>query len=160
MEVPRQSRAELVPTGTVPHTSVASILSGKGYRVISIEADASVYSAVATMAKEKVGALPVLEGGGLVGIVSERDYARKVVLADRSSKTTAVSEIMSAEVIVVSPRDTLAACLELMARHRIRHLPVVSLGRLAGMLSVGDLVWEVIRQQQHTVDELCRYVSG
>jgi CBS domain-containing protein len=112
------------------------------------------------MADRHIGALLVIEDGRLEGIVSERDYARKVVLSGRSSSTTAVREIMSSPVVTITPDDTVDDAMRLMTARRIRHLPVVRGGELVGVLSIGDLVKSVIEEQRHTIDDLRSYIQG
>lgn len=140
--------------------SVGTLLDGKGRRVFSIAADASVYSAIEEMAEKGVGALVVLENGRLAGILSERDYTRKVILAGRSSRETKTGEIMSTDLITVSPADTVGYCLRVMTEHRVRHLPVLSDGEVVGVLSIGDLVKQVIAEQEDTIDHLQSYIAG
>ncbi|MDR5753808.1 MULTISPECIES: CBS domain-containing protein [unclassified Caballeronia] len=128
--------------------------------VHTIDVGASVYDAIALMSRQGIGALIVTEGSAVRGIVTERDYARKVVLKERSSKSTYVSEIMSRALRYVRPRQTTDECMTLMNEHRIRHLPVIDGGQLVGMVSIGDLVKNLIDEQQFAIDQLERYVSG
>ncbi len=141
--------------------TVGDVLRHKqGGNIYSIIPIASVYEAIEMMADRHVGALPVLQEGKLVGIVSERDYARKVILKDKSSKRTRVSEIMTREVITVSPRDRVEACIEKMQTHHIRHLVVEDAGVVTGMLSLRDLFSEIIAEQAETIDHLEHYIRG
>ena len=140
--------------------TVKQLLDAKGNNVWSIGPDASVYDAIAYMSEKGVGALVVLETGELIGIISERDYARKVILAGRASKETSVRAIMSTEVIRASPSLGVEACLTLMTENRVRHLPVLDDGRLVGVLSIGDLVKSIIEEQRHLIEQLEQYISG
>ena len=126
---------------------VTHLLARKGKDVWSVDADEPVLEAIQIMAERHVGALPVLRGGELVGLVSERDYARKVVLMGRSSAETFVRQIMSSPVITVPPGETARSCMEIMTERRIRHLPVIENGAMVGMISIGDLVRAVIEEQ-------------
>jgi CBS domain-containing protein len=139
---------------------VKHLLSHKSPTVWSIEPEDPVLEAIQMMADRHVGALPVLRDGALVGIVSERDYARKVILLGRSSAETPVWQIMSSPVTTVSPEETTHRCMELMTELHIRHLPVVEKSRLIGMISIGDLVKAVIDEQQATITQLERYIAG
>lgn len=139
---------------------VAELLAAKGGSLHSIDPDEPVLAAVQAMSDHGIGALLVMRGADLLGIVSERDYARKVVLKGRSSAETPVWEIMSAPVVTIDPNATVATCMLLMTDRRIRHLPVVSDGRVVGVLSIGDLVKAVIEAQEREIAELQRYIAG
>ena len=139
---------------------VKQLLARKGREVWSIDADEPVLAAIQQMADRHVGALPVTRGGDLVGVVSERDYARKVILLGRSSAETPVWQIMSSPVVTVTPDDGVRQCMQLMTERRIRHLPVVEGGRMVGMISIGDLVRVVIEEQDQTIEHLERFISG
>jgi CBS domain-containing protein len=140
--------------------TVGSVLAQKGGKIWFVEPDASVYEAIAMMMDKGVGALLVLSHGALVGIVSERDYARKVILQGRSSKDTPVSEIMTSPVKTVSPEHTVDACMRIMTEDRIRHLPVIAASKVIGIVSIGDLVKTIIAKQAHTIGQLQTYISG
>jgi len=140
--------------------SIRSILAAKGSEVWWLPPEASVYQAIEMMAERHVGALLVLAEGKLVGIVSERDYARKVILQGKSSKETAVSQIMTTPVIYVSPEATVDECMHLMTQKRIRHLPVLRGDRIVGVVSIGDLVNAIISAQAATIQHLHNYISG
>jgi CBS domain-containing protein len=139
---------------------VSHLLSRKGKDVWSVDADEPVLEAIQIMADRHVGALPVLRGGELVGLVSERDYARKVVLMGRSSAETFVWQIMSSPVVTVAPGESVRRCMEMMTERRIRHLPVVAGGAMVGMVSIGDLVRGVIEEQASTIEQLEKFISG
>jgi CBS domain-containing protein len=139
---------------------VNHLLARKGKDVWSVNADEPVLEAIQIMADRHVGALPVLRDGKLVGLVSERDYARKVVLLGRSSAETFVREIMSSPVISVPPGESVQRCMEIMTERRIRHLPVVEEGAMIGMISIGDLVRAVIEDQANTIEQLEKFIVG
>jgi CBS domain-containing protein len=136
------------------------LLALKGKDVWTISPDAPVIDAVRLMAERGIGALPVVQGSELIGIVSERDYARKVILLGRSSAETPVRDIMTTPVETISPDQAVHNCMETMTDKRIRHLPVVERGRLIGMISIGDLVKAVIEEQQQTIAQLERYIAS
>jgi CBS domain-containing protein len=140
--------------------AVSSVLRNKDRGVINIAPDASVYEAIGLMAQNSIGALLVVANGILVGILSERDYARKVVLQSRSSKDTCVHDIMSSPVFTVTPGHTVEECMHLMTEKRIRHLPVVEGSTIVGIVSIGDLVRCVITVQGETIQYLQQYIAG
>jgi CBS domain-containing protein len=140
--------------------TIASVLTFKGCNVWSVTPETLVYDAVEMMSTKQVGALLVLTGDKLCGVVSERDYARKVILQGKSSKHTQVSEIMSSPVITVTPDQTVDDCMRIMTDRRIRHLPVVERGNVAGIISIGDLVRWIISAHEQTIFELHSYITG
>ena len=141
------------------HT-VRHLLQEKGNQVWSIAPQATVYEALELMASKNVGALVVAEAGQVVGIFSERDYARKVILQGRSSKTTSVGELMTADVLYVNPDDAIENCMAIMTDKHLRHLPVMENGQLAGIVSIGDVVKAIISDREFTIRELERYITG
>ena len=140
--------------------TIDSVLRLKGRQIFSVAPTATVYEAIQTMSDRGVGALLVLAEGKLVGMISERDYARKVILRDRSSKQTQVREIMSGDLVTVTTRDTVEDCMRLMTDNRIRHLPVVERDRVVGMISIGDLVNWIITAHEETIGQLQSYIAG
>jgi CBS domain-containing protein len=143
-----------------PNGTIREILSQKGSSAWSISPEATVLEAVQMMADKNVGALLVTENDRLVGIISERDYTRKVVIKGKASKTTAVKEILSSHVIHVTPAHTVQECLRLMTDHHFRHLPVLEGDRIAGIVSIGDLVNWIISAQTSTISQLQTYITG
>ncbi len=141
-------------------TTVKQILDTKGYAVWSIHPQESVFAAIQQMAEKGVGALVVLEGDALVGIISERDYARKVILKGRSSHETAVQEIMTPHVICAHLDQSIEECMTIVTERRIRHLPVLDSGHLVGIISIGDLVKTIIAEQQFIIEQLEHYING
>jgi CBS domain-containing protein len=141
--------------------TVGDILKTKAsHQVHTIAPDASVLDAIKSMAEYGIGALIVMENDEIVGIVTERDYSRKVILMNRSSSTTPVRDIMTSNVIYVRPADSNEECMALMTEKRLRHLPVMEDGRLVGMVSIGDLVKDIIQEQEFIITQLERYISG
>jgi len=141
--------------------NVRDILYSKGdATTYSIGPDAMVVDALKLMAEKMVGALLVLEQGKLVGIFSERDYSRKIALMDRSSRSTSIRQVMTGNLISVSPSDTMESCMELMTEKRIRHLPVLENGQLIGIISIGDLVKNIIEDQKAMILQLEKYMRG
>jgi CBS domain-containing protein len=139
---------------------VTELLKRKGYSIYSVEPDQPVLEAIRRMAEHSVGALLVMRGEQLLGVVSERDYARKIILKGRSSSDTAVRQIMSSPAITVRPDQSVAECMQLMTERRVRHLPVVESNRVVGVLSIGDLVRSVVEEQQQTIEQLEQYIHG
>lgn len=142
-------------------STVREVLATKGYDVWTVSPQATVYEALEIMAEKNVGALPVVDDEGhVVGIFSERDYSRKIVLVGRLSKETAVSELMTASVLYVSPERMVDACMALMTDKRVRHLPVMEEDKLVGIVSIGDVVKNIIADQEHTIQDLENYIAG
>ncbi len=139
---------------------ISQIIAGTGKDVWSISPDATVYEAIEMMAEKKAGALPVMKGRKLVGMISERDYTRKVILQGKASRKTAVKEIMSMEPDTLKPGDTVDTGLRIMTDKRVRHLPVINHGWVVGIVSIGDLVKWVISAQQSQIQEMESYISG
>lgn len=143
-----------------PHGTISEILNHKGTQVWSIAPEAMVFDAIQLMSDKNIGALLVTEGDKLIGILTERDYTRKIVLKGKSSKQTPVREILTGELIHVTPHHTIEECLRLMTDHRVRHLPVLEGDKIAGLVSIGDLVNWIISAQSHTINQLQTYIAG
>jgi CBS domain-containing protein len=140
---------------------IEGVLRYKGRQVWSVSPDATVFEALRIMSERDVGALLVLdEDDALAGIISERDYARKVILMDRSSKTTFVRDVMDSPALSVTPEDTVEECMRWMSQFRVRHLPVLHQGRVAGIVSIGDLVNWTISSHEQTIEHLQAYIEG
>jgi CBS domain-containing protein len=140
---------------------VAQILKGKASKVVhSVAPNDTVYDAIQKMAEHEIGALLVMEGEKVIGIITERDYARKIALAGRSSKETPVSAIMTTQVLCVGPLQTTEECMAIMTDSRVRHLPVLEDGKLIGLVSIGDLVKDIISEQQFIIEQLEHYIAG
>ena len=140
--------------------NVSELLKGKPTRMVSVKPEDTVLDAIKVMARENIGAAIVMAGDRLCGILSERDYARKVILRGRASETTLVEEIMTPNVVCVSPRAKSRDCMALMSERNIRHLPVVDEGRVVGMVSIRDIVTDIIADQDFTISQLESYISG
>ncbi len=140
--------------------TVTQLLRTKGQQVLSVAPDLPVFEALEVMADKNVGALLVVEGERLVGVFSERDYARKVILKGKSSKDTPVREIMSSHVLYVRPEQTIEDCMALMTDKRVRHLPVMEEGRVVGVISIGDVVKAIIAEQEFIIEQLQNYITG
>jgi len=139
--------------------SMMQVLSGKGSQVWSISPDATVFAGLTLMAEKNIGALLILEGDRPVGIMSERDYARKVILEGRSSRETSIRAVMTTRLVSARPTDSVGQAMTLMTRERVRHLPVMDGDRVLGLVSIGDLVKATIDQQQFTIEQLERYIT-
>ena len=139
---------------------VSDILRAKGSQIFSIRSDASVYEAVKEMVGHNVGSLLVLDSDGVKGIITERDYLREIVLQGRTSKTTQVREIMTSEIVVVESNRSIEECMAIMSERRIRHLPVVDDGSLAGLVSIGDLVKQIANDREVEIRYLTEYITG
>lgn len=143
-----------------PNATISELLSSKDRSIWTVSPDTMVFDAIHLMADKNIGALLVTEGEKLVGIITERDYTRKVALKGKSSKQTAVREIISGQVIHIEPENTVEDCMRLMTDHRIRHLPVLESGKIVGIVSIGDLVNWIISAQHSTIQQLQTYISG
>ena len=139
---------------------VKHLLDSKGREIISIVQEASVYDAIKLMAEHGVGSLLVMDGDELKGIVTERDYARKVIIKGRSSESTQVGEIMTKDLVTTTSAQTVNECMTMMSERRIRHLPVMSGEKVVGLISIGDLVQAIISDQQQEIEQLENYISG
>lgn len=143
-----------------PYGTISEILNHKGSQVWSISPAETVFDAIELMAEKNIGALLVIESNRLVGILTERDYTRKVALKGKSSKQTAVREILSGNPVHVTPDHTIEDCMRLMTEHRVRHLPILEANRILGVVSIGDLVNWIITAQSSTIHQLQTYISG
>ena len=139
---------------------VKHLLDSKGQSIISVAPDMSVFDAIKLMADKMIGSLVVIENDTLCGIITERDYARKVIIKGRSSQSTQVSEIMSSEVLTATSEQTVNQCMAMMTERKIRHLPIVEDDTVIGMISIGDLVQAIISDQQEEIEQLEHYISG
>ncbi len=139
---------------------ISEILNQRSKEIWSVRSDQPVLDAIRLMAEKGIGALLVMDGSRLVGVLSERDYARKVILENRSSKNTLVREIMTSDVVTVSPESEISECMSIMTDNDFRHLPVVQGDEVVSMISIGDLVKVVIKEQQFTIDQLEHYITG
>jgi CBS domain-containing protein len=140
--------------------TIASILRSKGREIWSVNPEETVYDAIALMAEKGIGALLIISEGKLIGVFSERDYARKIILQGRSSKSTRVREIMTGDPVTVTAEHTVDECMRIITHHRVRHLPVMDGDRLLGVISIGDLVNAIIASQAQTIDHLHTYITG
>ena len=140
--------------------TIKQLLETKGNEVLSISPNSSVFDAIKSMAEHHVGSLVVLENDNLVGIITERDYSRKVILKGKSSKDTAIKEIMTSNVLCTKPEQTVEECMALMTEKRVRHLPVVENGHVLGIISIGDLVKTIISEQSFIIKQLEHYING
>jgi CBS domain-containing protein len=140
--------------------SVSDLLKAKPHRVVTIRTDQTVLEAITVLAEQDIGAAIVMDGDRLAGIFSERDYTRKVILQGRASNTTRVADIMTSKVICVNPRTGTRECMQLMTEKQIRHLPVIDDGRAIGMVSIRDIVGDIIADQDFTIEQLEHYISG
>jgi len=141
-------------------TTVRQILDNKGHKVIYVRPDDTVEKALQTMAREDIGAVLVMDDDNLVGIFTERHYARNVFLKGRRSPNTPVRDVMKTEILGVEPEQTAAECMELMSEHRVRHLPVLAEGRLVGVISIGDIMRSIIAAHEFDIDQMVRYFQG
>jgi CBS domain-containing protein len=140
--------------------TIRQLLDQKGGKICSIHPDATVFDAIAKMAENEIGSLIVMDSEALVGIITERDYARDVILKGRTSHATLVHEIMTKHVITVRPEQSVAECMAIMTDRRVRHLPVIKGDKIIGIVSIGDLVKSIIDDQKFTIDQLNHYISG
>jgi CBS domain-containing protein len=145
--------------GEEVHT-VSQLLRVKGSHVESVDQDSTVYDALAIMADKGIGALVVIHSGKPIGLLSERDYARNIILKGRTSKETKVSQIMSTHVVVAHPEQSIEECMAIMTEKRVRHLPVMERDALVGIISIGDLVKAIIENQQFMIEQLVSYING
>ncbi|MET0008470.1 MAG: CBS domain-containing protein [Candidatus Thiodiazotropha sp. 6PLUC9] len=140
--------------------SINQILQNKGFDIHTIDANATVFSALEKMSEHSIGSLLVMDNEEVIGLFSERDYARSVILMGRASKETKVKEIVSSQVAVVTPEESVQECMAIMTDKRVRHLPVMKDGKLVGIISIGDLVKAIIEEQQFVIEQLVSYING
>ena len=140
--------------------TLKQLLDEKGRDVWSLAPDDTVFDAIKLMAEKGIGALAILKGGSLIGMITERDYARKVILKEKSSKDTSISDIMTTKVVYARSDQSIDECMALMTEKRVRHLPVFEEGKLVGIVSIGDLVKAIIAEQQFVIEQLEQYISG
>ena len=140
--------------------TVQQILNAKGSTVWTVAPEESVFEALELMARHNVGALVVATGAEPLGVLSERDYARKIILVGKSSRETTVAEIMTSPVVTVEPKQSVTDCMRIMTERRVRHLPVLEGGQMIGIVSIGDVVKEIITEQEHMIEQLQGYISG
>ncbi|MCU7892979.1 MAG: CBS domain-containing protein [Candidatus Thiodiazotropha sp. (ex Ustalcina ferruginea)] len=140
--------------------TVNQLLQSKGFDVVTIDPNASVFEALKLMAEKRIGSLVVLENGDVAGLFSERDYARNIILKGRTSKETRVEEIMTRHVIVTKPQQSVEECMAIMTDKRVRHLPVMQNEKLVGIISIGDLVKAIIEEQQFVIEQLVSYINS
>ncbi|MEJ2609138.1 MAG: CBS domain-containing protein [Candidatus Thiodiazotropha sp.] len=140
--------------------TVNQLLQNKGFDTITIDPNATVYQALEKIANHRIGSLIVMENGKVVGLFSERDYARNIALKGRTSKETSIKEIMSSQLVVVNPEQSIEECMAIMTDKRIRHLPVMKDEELIGIISIGDLVKAIIEEQQFVIEQLVRYINS
>ena len=160
MEFSTTAQSYPAPSSMVPAVSVKELLATKASKIWSVAPETLVYDAIQIMTDRRVGALLVMSSESLVGIFSERDYLRRVILQHRTSKSTRVGDIMTSEVTTVSSDQSIQECMRLMTEQRIRHLPVVDRERVVGLISIGDVVKKSLAYQQYLLEELERYVAG
>jgi CBS domain-containing protein len=141
-------------------TSIRQLLDKKGHEVFSVSLDDTVYDSIKKMADKNVGSLVVMDGNKLVGIITERHYARNVILKGRASPTTPVRDIMETNVVVVGPDQTVEECMAIMTERLVRHLPVIDRGKVVGMVSIGDLVKDTISDQTFVIEQLVQFIHG
>jgi CBS domain-containing protein len=141
-------------------TSVNQLLNNKGFDILTVDANESVFRALERMAEHSIGSLLVMDGDHIAGLFSERDYARGIILMGRTSKETKVKEIMTSQVVVVTPEQSIEECMAIMTEKRVRHLPVMKDDKLVGIISIGDLVKAIIEEQQFMIEQLVSYING
>ncbi|MCG7873231.1 MAG: CBS domain-containing protein [Candidatus Thiodiazotropha lotti] len=141
-------------------TSVNQLLQNKGFDILSVDANETVFRGLEIMAEHGIGSLLVMDGDRVTGLFSERDYARGIILNGRTSKETKVKEIMTSQVVVVTPEQSIEECMAIMTEKRVRHLPVMKDDKLVGIISIGDLVKAIIEEQQFMIEQLVSYING